>query len=209
MYMFPPHGERERNNIFTAWSQCVSTRNKHLYNIYRYSEFFFLSSFCPGVSREGLYWKAFIATTKIFYTQFPVRVRSKRRRFLLVWSREWEKRHEGRTLPSAQSVSAYDQKDFPTNQNQNWRGARAWRWHISQRSFACGEWVQNQIYKFIVGNIRNTQEMKWLMLMFVLTGILLKKESFKETWSLKKSCFLKTHGPMMWNTDCRSLVKYL
>lgn len=69
MYMFPPHGERKRNNIFTAWNQCVSTRNKHLYNIYMYffDFFFFLSSFYPVVKRVGLYWKAFIAT-KISYT---------------------------------------------------------------------------------------------------------------------------------------------
>lgn len=36
MYMFPPHSRRKRNNIFTSWNQCVSTRNKHLYIIYMY-----------------------------------------------------------------------------------------------------------------------------------------------------------------------------
>lgn len=35
MYMSPPRDEGRRN-IFTAWNQCVSTRNKHLYNIYKY-----------------------------------------------------------------------------------------------------------------------------------------------------------------------------
>lgn len=44
MYIFPPHGEWERNNLFTDWNQCVSTRNNHLYNMYI---FFFEPFFFP------------------------------------------------------------------------------------------------------------------------------------------------------------------
>lgn len=44
MYNFFSQWEsRKRKNIFTDWNQCVSTRNKHLYNIYMY----FFPFFCP------------------------------------------------------------------------------------------------------------------------------------------------------------------
>lgn len=70
MYMFPPPWERKKNNIFTAWNLCVSTRNKHLYNIYmNFLKIFFFSiqSFYPVVKSVGLYRKAFIATTNIHF----------------------------------------------------------------------------------------------------------------------------------------------
>lgn len=73
MYMFPPHGERKRNNIFTAWNQCVSTRNKHLYNIYMYFlDFFFLSSFYPVVKRVGFCTERLFHYNKKYLTHFPV-----------------------------------------------------------------------------------------------------------------------------------------
>lgn len=80
MYMFPPHGERKRNNIFTAWNQCVSTRNKHLYNIYMYFlDFFFLSSFCPVVKRVGFCTeRLFITTRNILHIFLSGRERNKK-----------------------------------------------------------------------------------------------------------------------------------
>ena len=80
MYRFPPHGERKRNNIFTAWNQCVSTRNKHLYNIYTdFFDFFFLFTFL-SCSKEGMFvWKGFHCN-KLYLTHFPVREGAKKKK---------------------------------------------------------------------------------------------------------------------------------
>lgn len=54
MYRFPLCGERRRNNIFTTWNQCVSTRNKHLYNIYMFVVcLFFFNPFIVLSWRRG------------------------------------------------------------------------------------------------------------------------------------------------------------
>lgn len=71
MYMFPPHGERKRN-IFTAWNQCVSTRNKHLYNIYIYFFEFFFPFIFLSCSKEGWFVLKGFHCNKKYLTQFPV-----------------------------------------------------------------------------------------------------------------------------------------
>lgn len=66
----PPHGERKRNDIFTARNQCVSTRNKHLYNIYMYFfEFFFFPFISLSCIKKGLVFvmKGFHCNKKISY----------------------------------------------------------------------------------------------------------------------------------------------
>lgn len=73
MYMFPPHGERKRNDIFTAWNQCVSTRNKHLYNIYMYFFDFFFSPFIfLSCSKDGWFVLKGFHCNKKYLTRFPV-----------------------------------------------------------------------------------------------------------------------------------------
>ena len=76
MYMFPPHGEGKRNNIFTAWNQCVSTRNKHLYNIYMYFFDFFPFIFL-SCSKEGWFVLKGFRYNKKYHTRFPVCVGTK------------------------------------------------------------------------------------------------------------------------------------
>lgn len=72
MYMFPPRRERKRNNIFTAWNQCVSTRNKHLYNIYMYFWFFF-SFHILSCNKEGWFVLKGFHCNKKYLTCLPVR----------------------------------------------------------------------------------------------------------------------------------------
>lgn len=71
MYMFPPHGERKRNNIFTTWNLCVSTRNKHLYNIYMYFLVFFPFIFL-SCSKESCFVLKGFHSNKKYLTYFPV-----------------------------------------------------------------------------------------------------------------------------------------
>lgn len=52
MYMFPPHGERKRNDVFTA-EVSVFLRETNTSTIFT-GTFFFLSSFYPVVKRVGL-----------------------------------------------------------------------------------------------------------------------------------------------------------
>lgn len=54
MYMFPPHRERKRNNIFTAWNQvCFYEKQTPLQ--YLHVLFFSFHLFSPVVKRVGLY----------------------------------------------------------------------------------------------------------------------------------------------------------
>lgn len=116
MYMFPPHGERNRNDIFTAWNQCVSTRNKHLYNIYMYFVDFFFPFIFLSCIRGLVCTERLSLQQKISYT-FSCLGGNKIKSLLLVRSWKWEsnfgrpqpyekqRQHEGHGRPAVCSGS--------------------------------------------------------------------------------------------------------
>lgn len=122
MYMFPPHGERKRNDIFTAWNQCVSTRNKHLYNIYMYFVDFFFPFIFLSCIRGLVCTERLSLQQKISYT-FSCLGGNEIKSLLLVRSWKWEsnfgrpqpcekqRQHEGHGRPAicsgAQTCEAY------------------------------------------------------------------------------------------------------
>lgn len=81
MYNVPPHREWESNNIFTDWNQCVSTRNKHLYNMYIYFfELFFI--FLPF---KELVCTDCVSSNKKYLTEFPVEQRTEHEKSLVMF----------------------------------------------------------------------------------------------------------------------------